>query len=191
MTGINNVSSSRLLAGYLQSTSNDDLDAKTIFKNLSIDLGGDGKTITKDKLDSYIEAAASKTVKVSDETLNGLKQIQSQWDKISNGSDSISYANMANRKSLLTSMDSADKKSSVDVEALAASQMDVDSYLVASALGFSAYDTEDSGSNLTSMLRSLLTGTTDENDDSNADLIATLTNLIADLKSNKSVDVEA
>jgi len=41
------------------------------------------------------------------------------------------------------------------------------------------------------MLNTLLSGNTDENDDSNANLIATLTNLIANSKSTSTTEVEA
>ena len=192
MADISNVgSSSNLLAGYLESTSNADLEAKTIFKKLSIDMGGDSKTITKDQLDSYITNAESDTSTVSDEELTSLKTLQEKWDSISNGGDSITYANMSNNKAILTSMDTKDEET-IDAAKLAAeNKIDINSYLIESAFSFNAYENDDSSSNLTSMLKTLLTGTTDENDDENADMIAMLTNLIAESKKDTSVDVEA
>ncbi len=50
---------------------------------------------------------------------------------------------------------------------------------------------EDSSSVYTSTLNSLLSGTTDENDDKNAELVATLTNLIANSSSNTTIETEA
>ncbi len=194
MTNISNVgSSSSLLAGYLQSTSSADLDSKTIFKKLSIDMGGDGKTITKDQLNTYITNAESDTSTVSDEELAALKTLQEKWDTISNGGDKITYANMSNYKDILTSMDSADEEITLpdSFQTAAENKIDINSYLIESAFSFNAYEDEDSTSNWTSLLKTLLTGTTDENDDENANMIATLINLIADAQSNTSVDVEA
>ncbi len=54
MSTINGISKDNLLGNYLNSTSNKKLNAKEIFKELSLDVGGDGKTIAKKDLDSYI-----------------------------------------------------------------------------------------------------------------------------------------
>lgn len=191
-TGLSSVNQSNLLTSYLDSTLNADLDTKTIFKKLSIDMGGDGKSITKDQLDSYISNAENGTVSISDNELKALKTMQSKWDTISKGSDSITYSNMSGFKDILTSMDSPDDTSNqVDLSTLQTSSYieDVDDYLVNAALSSSI--SSNSVADATSMLKSLLTGTTDENDDSNANLIATLTNIIANSKSTSTVETEA
>lgn len=195
MTSLSGISSSSLLSGYLDSTNNADLNTKDIFKKLSIDVGGDGKSITKDQLDSYIKNAEDTkngTVKISDNELKALKTMQSKWDTISKGSDTITYANMTDSKDILKSMDSPDDTSKkVDLSSLksASSIDDVDAYLMNAALSTS-FDSG-SGTSATSMLKSLLTGTTDENDDSNANLIAKLTNIIANSKKTSTIEKEA
>lgn len=195
MTTINGISKDNLLGNYLNSTSNKNLNAKEIFKELSLDVGGDGKTITKKQLDSYIEkvteAKASKTdtTTVSDEELNGLKTLQKNWDKIADGSDKIGFSNVsaAGFKSALTEMDSADKK--VDMSQFkVTSKKDIDDYLMNSALSFSVKDSE---TDAKSMLKRLLTGSTDENDDFNANTIAKLTNMIESYKTKSTIEEEA
>lgn len=195
MTTINGISKNNLLGNYLNSTSNKNLNAKEIFKELSIDVGGDGKTITKKQLDSYVEkvteAKASKTdtTTVSDEELAGLKTLQKNWDKIADGGDKISFSNVsaAGFKSALTEMDSADKK--VDMSQFkVTTKQDIDDYLMNSALSFSVKDSETGAK---SMLKRLLTGSTDENDDFNANTIAKLTNMIESYKTKSTIEEEA
>lgn len=195
MTTINGISKNNLLGNYLNSTSNKNLNAKEIFKELSIDVGGDGKTITKKQLDSYIEkvteAKASKTdtTTVSDEELNGLKTLQKNWDKAADGGDKITFSSVsaAGFKSTLTGMDSADKK--VDTSKFTVtSKQDIDNYLMNSALSFSVKDSE---TDAKSMLKRLLTGSTDENDDFNANTIAKLTNMIESYKTKSTIEEEA
>ena len=66
---------------------------------------------------------------------------------------------------------------------------DIDSYLIESAL--SSSNGGSYKSNLTSLLNTLLTGTTDEEDDTNANLISTLTNLIAEHETAPTVEFNA
>lgn len=203
MSNINAVGSSSLTASYLNATQNAKVDPKKVFQELSIDMGGDGKAITKKQLDSYI--AKAKTAKagtnsttgdtsgISDNELKGLETMQKNWDKISKGSDSITYSNMSSaaNKSILTSMDTADKVTTVDKSADAKEfTKTLNDYIVTSALNTNTNTS--SSNNAQSVLKTLLTGTTDENDDSNAELIAKLTNIIADSKKAKStVETEA
>lgn len=199
MTNINAVGSSSLTASYLNSTSNAKVDPKKVFQELSIDMGGDGKAITKKQLDSYItKAKAAKSGKedtsgISDNELKGLETMQKNWDKISKGSDSITYSNMSSaaNKSILTSMDTADKTTTIDKSKEAKDfTKTINDYIVNSALNTNTNTS--SSNNAQSVLKTLLTGTTDENDDSNAELIAKLTNIIADSKKAKStVETEA
>lgn len=191
-SNISGVSSSSLLANYLDSTKNADLDAKTIFKKLSIEAGGDGKELTKDQLDSYIKKIEAGKAEASDEELSGLKDMQENWDSISKGSDSISYSNMSGYKDILTSMDAADKTSTIDLRQDAAdSTAAAYGQVVDAALNFNAFENK-SSSDLSSMLNNLLSGTTDENDDANADLIDQLTNLIAKFKDiTSTIEVDA
>lgn len=197
MTTINGISKDNLLGNYLNSTSNKNLNTKEIFKELSIDAGSDGKSISKKQLDSYIEkvsqtkSSKTETTTVSDEELNGLKTLQKNWDTIADGGDKISYANVsaAGFKSTLSAMDSADK--TVDLSKFkTTTKQDVDNYLMESALSFSTSNSS-SKSSLQSTLNTLLTGTSDENDDTNANSIAKLINQLADLKKTSTVETEA
>lgn len=201
MAEISNVSSKSHLASYLDSTSQKDLDTKTEFKKLSIDVGSDGKEISKEQLDKYVakaeEAKKAYTNKkteedtsgISDKELAGLKDMQKNWDKISNGKDSITYADMSQNKDMLTALDTPDKKSSVDVEALKKNEFNVNDYLTEAALNFSVDINKTSGQK--SLLQTLLTGNTDENDDSNSELIAKLTNMLEEIKNKPTVEEEA
>ncbi len=75
-------------------------------------------------------------------------------------------------------MDTADKK--VDMSQFkVTSKQDIDNYLMESAFSFSVKDSETGAK---SMLKRLLTGTSDENDDFNANTIARLTNMIEGLQ---------
>lgn len=185
-SAVNNVNSAGLLSGYFDSTSNADLNAKAIFKKLSIDVGSDGKTITKGQLDSYIAGIESGKTVVTDEVKEGLLSISENWDSISKGRESISSANVSGFSDVLKSMDEPDKNSSTfDIRELNDSiQTQVKNYIVDSAFKFNAYGKNETVSGLSSMLNTLLTGMTDERDDENADMIAALVDLI---EKNKNV----
>jgi Ca2+-binding EF-hand superfamily protein len=72
------------------STTNKSKSASEIFNQLSEEVGGDGKTVTKSQLESYISNLESDTSNSSNKRKLGfLKQLDKNWDKISNGSDSI------------------------------------------------------------------------------------------------------
>lgn len=181
--------STSLINAYRLFQSTNSLSTKDMFKGLSLDVGGDGAKITKKQLDQYIKDAESGKTKVSSDKLDAVKYMQENWDKISNGKDSITADDMKKYSSVLvktvldglqTSSDSNSKVSVID---------DVDQYLIQSALGTSA--DKASTSDLNSYLKTLLTGTTDEKDDSNANLIATLTNLIANRNKISTVETEA
>lgn len=196
MTTISGISKDNLLGNYLDSTSNSKLNAKEVFKELSLDVGSDGKSISKKQLDSYIDkvtkekASKTDTTTVSDEELNGLKTLQKDWKKIADGGDKISFANVSasGHKATLLAMDSADK-AKVDMSKFTVTtKKDIDNYLMDSALNFSV---KESTSDAKSMLKTLLTGTTDENDDANANYIAKLTNMIADYKKTSTIESEA
>lgn len=209
MTNISNISSTTssaitsdsavnkksFLQKYIDSTPSSELDTKTMFKKLSIDVGSDGKTITKDQLNEYISKAENKEIKVSDDELKGLKTLQSKWDTLALGGDNISYSNVANNKDILTSMAGTadDNESKVDYKQLAKDNKDkINTYLAESAFSTAnKINSKSSGSDFSSMLKTLLTGTTDENDDENADLIDNLVNLLEETKKQSTIEVEA
>lgn len=185
-------SNSTALGRYVSSVSHDKADVRTIFTKLSIDLGGDGKTITEDQLDSYLSNAKNKKISIPDEEKNALQKLQDNWDTIADGGNSISYAKIgkAGYKDTLLSMIPDDSSKTIDMSKDAADfKTSINNYLVASALGTSTDNTSES--TYSSMLKTLLSGTTDENDDANADLIGKLVNIIASFQSNSTIDKEA
>lgn len=205
MTDVSNIQSSSLVTGYLDSTSNKDVNAKEVFTKLSIDVGSDGKKISKDQLDNYIakvketkaqdakDAAAKKTdvvdtSGVSDDELKGLTTLQKNWATVSKGSDTITYSNMSQNKDMLTSMDSPDKTNTIDLSQYTKDTIrSINESLISAALGTS----NPAPSTATSMLQTLLTGTTDQHDDSNAELISALTNYIASSQSQSTINTQA
>ena len=200
MSSVSGLSTS-LINAYNVFQSTKTLSTADMFKSLSLELGGDGTKITKDQLNTYIKNAESGSTKVSDDTLSALKNLQTNWDTISGGEDSITADDMKNYSSLLvktvlngftssTDTDSTSSTSDSTSSATSSSTItDINAYLIESALSTSTSDT--STSSLTSCLKTLLTGTSDENDDSNANLIATLTNLIANRTSTSTIETEA
>lgn len=84
----------------LQQTAKKPPSAEDMFSRLTEDVGGDGSTITKDQLDSYIESLGSSDSEDKGK-LGFLKQLQSNWDEISGGEDSISVDDLENGMDLL------------------------------------------------------------------------------------------
>lgn len=190
----NNYTNKTALGRYINSNE-DNANPRKIFEKLSIDLGGDGKSITKDQLDNYVKKAESGSISLPDEELDALNNLQDEWDNISEGSDSISYSDMSasGNKDILSSMvpDTQDSSTSDLKKAAEEYKTSINNFIKESALSFSA-NSKSSGTNpYSSMLKTLLTGTTDEADDSNANLIATLTNMIEDSKNTSTIETEA
>lgn len=160
----------------------DEIDLKEMFYNLSLKLGGDGETIKKKDLDKYIEKAEKGEVKdVSKRQLNALKMIQTLWDTISTDGD----------KEFITA---GDMKDYVFLLVMATTEdfevpENTDKSILESML--EEVDPKDISSKLSELLDELLAGTTDENDDMNANLIDMVTNLIAAESSQISIEAEA
>jgi len=208
-----------LLKNYLDETSSDMVRSDKIFENMSIDMGGDSTSITKDQLDTYIKNAQDGTVNISDKQLSALTELQTNWNDITfNSSNSISYADIDNAgysSTLLSIVPDASDTSSLDDLQSLANEATISAYssivksaiegltgnsssssnnyngLINSALGVKSNDSSSTLSKLSDLLDTLLGGTTDENDDTNANAIDTLTNLIAKYKDPSTVDVEA
>lgn len=185
MSGINGISAN-LLKYYVTFQSKKDMTLEDMFRMLSFEMGGDGSSITKDQLDSYIDKAEAGDIDVSKSKLRTLKTIQNNWDTISGGDDSISFEDMKKYAILLLGA-MVDGGSSEDSEA-EASDAEINSYLLTKRALEISDDDEDRASKLSSILKETLSGITDENDDANADLIASLTNLIAKSYSQPTIE---
>lgn len=195
MTTIYNIS-----AGFLQSyvtfQSKKDMTPEEMFKRLSVEMGGDGKSITKEQLDDYIGKAESGALSVGKEKLNALKTIQKNWDTISGGGDSITYDNLKDFPSILAATMTGGFTAEEISDSPSALASAIQDYLV-NSLGLSSSE-EITKDNLSSYLNSLLldesasnknSGESAESSDNNSEIIATLTNMIASFDSASTVEV--
>ena len=195
MSGIQSISPS-LLKSYINYQSKKELTPKNMFQMLSLELGGDGETITKKQLNTYIESAKSGKIKISKAELSALAMLQEKWDTISGGKDSITFGDMASYTTLLATIITSGISPSADIESSETSMSpaeEIDAYLMNSALKSSTGDntTADSTTaDATSLLKTLLSGTSGAKDDANSELIAALVNFIADSKSAPTVSAQ-
>lgn len=181
--------SATFLESYVNYFSNKKVSLAEMFKRLSLEMGGDGNTITKDQLDNYIKKAEGGSIEISHQKLSALKQMQRNWDTISKGDGSIDFGDMQEYKVLLilasigsfelikTADDNSDNADSVNS--------------LIKALGLSnVHELKDvKDSDLNAHLKNLLAD--DSNDDSNANTIAMITNIIATSKTLPSIEAEA
>lgn len=206
MSEINGISAT-LIENYINFKSKDKITTEDMFKQLSIAMGGDGSKITKDQLNNYIDDAESGSTKISDSQLNALKELQSNWDTISGGKDSITASDMKDYSKLLfsavfndntsssssSSASSSAQESKTDTNSISTTKTsptdEVYSYLIESA-GLSS-SSEISKSDLTNYLNNLLKGTKDTNDDANSNTIDLLTILIANYDNSGAVNFQA
>lgn len=180
------------LQRYLKSTDASEMDEKTIFSKISMDMGGDGKSITKNQLDSYITSAKKGEVSISKDELESLKTLQEDWDDIAGeDAESMTYYSVSKSGSdALSSLIPDEEESSSDLRKVTADYtIAAYSKVVNAAFGGLSPGNTESKSGLSSLLNTLLSGNTDEYDDANANLIANLTNLLA--TSNSTTEVEA
>lgn len=179
------------LGRYINSTDESKISAKKIFENLSIDMGGDGKTITKDELNNYIASAQKDTKKIPSEELTALKDLQANWDQISSGSDEIDYSDISANgfKSDLLSMVPETTSSTPDYKKMADDATAAAYGKVVNAALSGLSNNTDSKSSVQDALNALLKGTTDENDDKNADAIAQYINILAQNNRTSTVDL--
>ena len=186
MSSIHNISATLILAfEWIQSDSK--MTTEGMFKSLSIIMGGDGETIKKEQLDRYIADAESGKVPIDEEGIQALKTMQQNWYRITDGKDTINVAD-ANAFTALLAMAFAGGFTSTMASDASTKKVEEISEIADAS---TQIDKDATVTDLNSMLKELLGGTTDENDDSNANLIATLTNMIAASSSTSTISVEA
>lgn len=177
--------------GFLQTCVNylgkSNMSMEEVFKRLSFEMGGDGKSITKAQLDKYIDKADSGALKIDKSKINALKEIQKNWDTISEGEDTITYENMKNYSTLLAATLSGGFNATEIEDSKSSANDAIFDYLI-DYLGVSDKD-KISESDLTAYLNELIANS--EADDSNSELIGALTNLIATYSANSTVETEA
>lgn len=187
MTEIYNISPGFLIT-YATYQGKKKIDMEEVFKRLSFEMGGDGKTITKKQLDSYISNAESGNIDVDESKLDALKMIQKNWDTISKGADSITYDNMKDYSSLLAATLIGNFTVTEINDSTASATDAIYDYLV-DYLGLSSKD-DVTKTDLTTYLNELVT-TTSSGNETNSELIGTLTNMIASFTPTSTVEVEA
>lgn len=164
-----------------------------MFKSLSLEMGGDGSKITKNQLQSYIRKAESGALSISKTKLKALKKMLENWDSLSKDGNCITFADLKDSPMLLINAvigDFEDPKKSQNKnrsDDLDDYKFNINDYLK-KALGLPD-SAEITKSDLQAHLQSLLSDAS--NDDSNGDLIDTLTNIIASAQLNSTVNEEA
>ncbi len=89
---ISTITSGTMLNMYKYGSPTKQIDQKQVFANVSIMVGGDGSSISKAQLKSYIDKASNGMVKVSRQQLQAMKSMYSQWDNtFGKDRDTISF----------------------------------------------------------------------------------------------------
>lgn len=163
-----------------------------MFKSLSIEMGGDGKTITKSQLDSYIQKAESGTSKISPTRLQALKKMLANWNNISKDGESITFSDMQSMPMLLFDaavgdFNNSDKTKKSDDEQ-ESNKFDVEEYLK-SALNIPE-DGKITKSDIESQLKTLLSSTSENTSGTTSDLIDSMVNLLASFDNAPTVSAE-
>lgn len=188
MSSISGISSS-FIQNYTNFGKKSELSTKEMFQVMSLEVGGDSDSITKEQLDNYLEEANSGVIDVSSSALDSLTELQDNWDTISGGKDSVTASDLADYNDILLDVVAGDAISSANDLNISSSPTDeVYSYLIESA-GFSNIN-DVTSEDLSNVLKSLLSDGSDSNDGYNSDIIDTLTNLIAAYSSVSTVEAE-
>jgi len=106
---VSNVSSGMIL-NYVNYLSKKKMSLEDMFKQFSVSLGGDGKTIKKKDIEDYIKKAERGEVKVSAQKLRYLKMVRDNWDKYFKDQDSITYEDFKNNIGLFVGIIAEDTK---------------------------------------------------------------------------------
>lgn len=88
---ISTITSGMMLNMYRYGSPTKQVDQRQVFASVSIMVGGDGTSISKSQLKSFIDKASVGAVKVSNTQLRALKSMYSSWDDLfGKDTDSIS-----------------------------------------------------------------------------------------------------
>lgn len=163
-----------------------------MFKSLSFEMGGDGNSITKEQLSSYVRNAQNGTIKLNPTRLKALKKILENWDNISKDGKSITYADLQSMPMLLFNaavgdLTDSDKKKKSDEDK--SEKFDLEKYLK-EALNLTE-DGEISKSDLEAHLKTLLADTSENTSGTTSDLIDSMVNMLASFDSAPTVSAEA
>jgi hypothetical protein len=185
MSNIINTLSLDLIQAYAKYQNLSSMKTDDLFKAVSLQVGGDGKSIEKETLDNYIKSASSDTADLSE-----LKLIQRNWYELSKGEETITSENMTDKNStkllfsaVTSNVSSAIRKAASVVnspETSLSSSDKIYSYLVDSAAKSSKGTSSSQYDLLISYLSELLSCNSDEN--SNSDSIDAVINMLAKMK---------
>lgn len=190
MTEIYNISAGFLVT-FMEVKDQKNFSMGNVFKRLSIEMGGDGNSITKNQLDNYIKKAEDGEINVDKNKLNALIKIQNNWDNISNGKDSITYSDMKKCMILLAATMNGGFTKTEIYDENSSTKNQIKDYIK------NYYKLDSSKEIEPSHLKNFLANLLDENNkslnlDSNSeqDLIDTVTNMIATSDKTSSIETE-
>ncbi|MBR1680994.1 hypothetical protein IJ707_04300 [bacterium] len=79
---ISTITSGMMLNMYKYGSPTKQIDQRQVFASVSIMVGGDGRSISKSQLKSFIDKASNGSVRVSDTQLRALKSMYSSWNDL-------------------------------------------------------------------------------------------------------------
>ena len=101
-----------LLLGYINYASKNS-SSEDLFRQFSTSIGGDGNTISKNNLDSYIQSAENGTVKASSTKIDAMKNLSDNWENFFGDSKSVSIDEFQEKIGVFASVLLADSKEEV------------------------------------------------------------------------------
>ncbi len=165
---------------------------KDMFKSLSFEMGGDGNSITKEQLSSYVRNAQNGTIKLNPARLKALKKILDNWDKISKDGKSITYADLQSMPMLLFNAavgDLTDSKKDKKEDEDESEKFDIEKYLK-DALNITE-DEEITKTDIEAHLKTLLANTSADTPPETTNLIDSMVNILASFDNAPTVTAEA
>lgn len=184
--------SAEMILAFKKYSGNKKATLQEMFKSLSVEMGGDGNSITKSQLNSYIQKAESGAVNISPTRLQALKKMLANWDNISQDGDNITFADMQKMPMLLFDAAAGDfndsnktKRSNEDES----EKFDVEAYLK-DALNISD-EQKITKPDIESHLRTLLADTSANTPPETSNLIDSMVNILATFDNAPTVTAEA
>lgn len=163
-----------------------------MFKSLSVEMGGDGNSITKSQLSSYIQKAESGAAKISPTRLQALKKMLANWDNISQDGDNVTFADMQKMPMLLFDAavgDFNDSDKTNKTDETESEKFDIEAYLK-DALNIPD-EQKITKPDIESHLRTLLADTSADTPPETSNLIDSVVNVLANFDNAPTVTAEA
>lgn len=105
---------------YFELTANSKISLRNIFQMLSIEMSGDGDTIKKHNLITYLGNIedGDTIIEISENAKMALNGLLRQWDKISHSKDYITYESLGDYPEILLATIAAENSIKEDVDLL-------------------------------------------------------------------------